>query len=226
MSGEARVPAPDESGALGSTMESSELGPTERRKILRQHRDLRRVLAVIVEATRDTERGEAQRSPLLVGLGLRLQSMLERHAAFEEGVLAAHFGAVDRARIDALIGEHRRQRAELSLLTKISFGNMRLGRIGLAFRWLAKNILKGMDVEERQLFGPRLVRRRAVDGARRRVATGEFSRDGSPAGLASGLTSGETFQESSGEDPRDCNEVSGEIDLAPVAARTPGRTSG
>jgi Hemerythrin HHE cation binding domain len=135
-------------------MESSELRLTERRKILRQHQDLRRLLAVILEATRDTELGESQRSPSPVGLGLRLQSMLERHAAFEEGVLAARVGAVDRARIDALIREHRRQRAELSLLTKISLGNTRLGTIRLAFRWLARNILTGMDVEERQLFGP------------------------------------------------------------------------
>jgi hypothetical protein len=210
---DAQVPARGQPGDLEPTVESTELGPTERRKILRQHRDLRRVLAVIVEATRDTERSEAQRSPLLVALGLRLQSMLERHAAFEEAVLSAHFCAADRFRIDALVGEHRRQRAELSLLTKISFGNMRLGRIGLAFRWLAKNILKGMDVEERQLFGARLVRRRTVDGPRRRVVTGEYA---SHAGPGDGS-------------PDDISEVSGEIDIAAVSAasgRSPGGTSG
>ena len=173
-------------GEPGDGRESgTELGPTERRKILRQHRDLRRVLAVIVEATRDIERSDTKRSPLLVALGLRLQSMMERHAMFEEAALLAHYGGAERGRLDAVIGEHRRQRAELSLLTKLSFGNPRLRRIGLAFRWLARNILKGMDVEERELFGGKLARRRLGNGAaRKRTTTGEYA-NGSVAAAGS-----------------------------------------
>ena len=162
--------------------EPIELSADQRRKLLRQHRDLRRVLEVTLSATEDNESPSARRLPVLVGLALRLQNMLERHATFEEGVLVPHFLVEDPARVDRLINEHRRQRAELSILAKLAFQNVGLPRVGQAFRFLIRNILTEMDDEERELF--RGVRRRVNRGAteaRKRVVTGEFS--GEPAVL-------------------------------------------
>jgi hemerythrin HHE cation binding domain-containing protein len=153
-----------------------ELGADQRRKLLRQHRDLRKVLEVTLSATEDTEAPGTKRLPVLVGLALRLQNMLERHATFEEAVLVPHFLVEDPARVDRMINDHRRQRAELSILAKLAFQNVGLPRVGQAFRALIRNILTEMDDEERELF--RGVRRRsksaAISTARKRTATGEF----------------------------------------------------
>jgi hypothetical protein len=159
--------------------ESIELGADQRRKLLRQHRDLRRVLEATLSATEDNESPGMRRLPVLVALALRLQHMLERHATFEEAVLVPHFLVVDPSRVDRLINDHRRQRAELSILAKLAFQNVGLPRVGQAFRSLIRNILAEMDDEERELF--RGVRRRGkpVLAARQRTATGEFS--GEPA---------------------------------------------
>jgi hypothetical protein len=158
-----------------------ELSADQRRKLLRQHRDLRRVLEVTLSATEDNEAPGLKRLPVLVGLALRLQNMLERHATFEEAVLVPHFLVEDPARVDRLINDHRRQRAELSVLAKLAFQNVGLPRVGQAFRFLIRGILTEMDDEERELF--RGVRRRGSRpiAARKRVETGEFPRD--PAAL-------------------------------------------
>ena len=83
------------------------LARSARRKILRQHRDLRRVLEITLSATEVAEAPGARRLPLLVALALRLQNMLDRHFAFEESVLIPHFLAEDPARVDHLVDEHR-----------------------------------------------------------------------------------------------------------------------
>jgi Hemerythrin HHE cation binding domain len=157
-----------------------ELSADQRRKLLRQHRDLRRVLEVTLSATEDTDSQGAKRLPVLVCLALRLQNMLERHATFEEAVLVPHFLAHDPGRVDRLINDHRRQRAELSILAKLAFQNVGLPRVGQAFRCLIRNILTEMDDEERELF--RGVRRRStrsvlLTGGRKRTTTGEFPGD-------------------------------------------------
>jgi hypothetical protein len=130
----------------------------ERRKILRQHRDLRRVLEATLAATEDTEAAGSRRLSVLVGLALRLQNMLERHFNFEETILLPHFLVEDPARVDRLVNDHRRQRAELSVLAKLAFQNVGLARVGQAFRCLIHNMLAEMDDEERSLL--RGVRRR------------------------------------------------------------------
>lgn len=157
--------------------DSIELTADQRRKLLRQHRDLRRVLEVTLSATEDNDEPGTRRLPVLVGLALRLQHMLERHATFEEAVLVPHFLVEDPGRVDRLINDHRRQRAELSILAKLAFQNVGLPRVGQAFRFLIRNILTEMDDEERELF--RGVRRRGARGvsARKRVETGEFPRE-------------------------------------------------
>lgn len=146
---------------------------SERRKILRQHRDLRRVLEVTVAATEAVEEPGTRRLPLLVALALRLQNMLDRHFAFEESVLIPYFLVEDPARVDHLVDEHRRQRAELSVLAKLAFQDIGLPRMGQAFRCLIQKILAEMDDEERELLHG--VRRR--HGARARAITGEFPKD-------------------------------------------------
>jgi hypothetical protein len=157
--------------------EAIELTADQRRKLLRQHRDLRKVLEVTLSATEDNEAPGFKRLPVLVGLALRLQNMLERHATFEEAVLVPHFLIEDPGRVDRLINDHRRQRAELSILAKLAFQNVGLPRVGQAFRFLIRSILTEMDDEERELF--RGVRRRASRGApaRKRLETGEFPRE-------------------------------------------------
>ena len=156
---------------------SIELSADQRRKLLRQHRDLRKVLEVTLSATEDNEAPGIRRLPVLVGLALRLQNMLERHATFEEAVLVPHFLIEDPGRVDRLINDHRRQRAELSILAKLAFQNVGLPRVGQAFRFLIRSILTEMDDEERELF--RGVRRRANRSApaRQRVETGEFPQE-------------------------------------------------
>ena len=152
---------------------TSELSTEQRRKLLRQHRDLRRVLEVTLSATEGTESSGDRRLPLLVALALRLQNMLDRHFAFEESVLIPHFLVVDPTRIDHLVDDHRRQRAELSVLAKLAFQNADLPRMGQAFRCLIQKILAEMDDEERELL--RGVRRRTGARTRARAVTGEFS---------------------------------------------------
>ena len=137
-----------------------ELAANERRKILRQHRDLRRVLEATLSATDDTEEPGSRKLSVLVGLALRLQNMLERHFTFEETILLPHFLVEDPARVDRLVNDHRRQRAELSILAKLAFQNVGLARVGQAFRCLIHNILAEMDDEERDLL--RGVRRRTA----------------------------------------------------------------
>ncbi len=132
-----------------------ELNAETRRKILRQHRDLRQVLYATIELATGADRGNGQKLPLLVALGLRLQRMMERHSAFEEAALRPlqpHLTSDDAARIEALAYDHRQQRIELSLLTKLAFGNGRLGRILLAFRGLSQIVIKQINNEERDLF--------------------------------------------------------------------------
>ncbi len=154
---------------------ASELSTEQRRKLLRQHRDLRRVLEVTLSATEGTESESSgdRRLPLLVALALRLQNMLDRHFAFEESVLIPHFLVVDPTRVDHLVDDHRRQRAELSVLAKLAFQNADLPRMGQAFRCLIQKILAEMDEEERELL--RGVRRRTGARPRARAITGEFS---------------------------------------------------
>ncbi len=145
-----------------------------RRKILRQHRDLRRVLDITLSATEAAEAPAARRLPLLVALALRLQNMLDRHFAFEESVLIPHFLADDPSRVDHLVDDHRRQRAELSVLAKLAFQNVSLPNMGAAFRCLIEKIGADMEGEERELLNG--VRRRGADSRQRRV-TGEFAQD-------------------------------------------------
>jgi hypothetical protein len=150
------------------------LARSARRKILRQHRDLRRVLEITLSATEAAEEAPgARRLPLLVALALRLQNMLDRHFAFEESVLIPHFLAEDPTRVDHLVDEHRKQRAELSVLAKLAFQNVSLPNMGQAFRCLIEKILAEMEEEERELLHG--VRRRAPAKPRERAVTGEFA---------------------------------------------------
>jgi hypothetical protein len=151
------------------------LARSARRKILRQHRDLRRVLEITLSATEADEAPVARRLPVLVALALRLQNMLDRHFAFEESVLIPHFLAEDPARVDHLVEEHRRQRAELSVLAKLAFQNVALPNMGQAFRCLIEKINADMEEEERELLHG--VRRRAPAKPRERAVTGEFAQE-------------------------------------------------
>jgi hypothetical protein len=155
--------------------EPIELAANQRRKILRQHRDLRRVLEATLSATEDTETAGTRRLSVLVGLALRLQNMLERHFTFEEAILLPHFLVEDPARVDRLVNDHRRQRAELSVLAKLAFQNVGLARVGQAFRCLIHHILSEMDDEERVLL--RGVRRRTTTGSVRTALPDEFAGD-------------------------------------------------
>jgi iron-sulfur cluster repair protein YtfE (RIC family) len=155
--------------------EPIELAANERRKILRQHRDLRRVLEATLSATEDTESAGTRKLSVLVGLALRLQNMLERHFTFEETILLPHFLAEDPARVDRMVNDHRRQRAELSVLAKLAFQKVGLARVGQAFRCLIHNMLAEMDDEERELLSG--VRRRTVTGPVRTEIPGDFPGD-------------------------------------------------
>jgi len=149
------------------------LARSARRKILRQHRDLRRVLEITLSATEAAEEAPGtRRLPLLVALALRLQNMLDRHFAFEESVLIPHFLVEDPARVDHLVDEHRKQRAELSVLAKLAFQNVSLPNMGQAFRCLIETIHADMEEEELELLHG--VRRRAPATPRERAVTAEF----------------------------------------------------
>ena len=154
------------------------LATSARRKILRQHRDLRRVLEITLSATDTAEVPVPRRLPLLVALALRLQNMLDRHFAFEESVLIPHFLAEDPARVDHLVDEHRKQRAELALLAKLAFQNVASPNMGQAFRCLIEKVNADMEEEERELLHG--VRRRAPAKPRERAVTGEFATQESP----------------------------------------------
>ena len=80
---------------------SIELHAGERRKILRQHRDLRLVLTATIKAA-GADRGDGQQLQSLVALGVRLGRMLGLHLAFEATALRPHLrpGGADVAHIE------------------------------------------------------------------------------------------------------------------------------
>jgi hypothetical protein len=103
--------------------------------------------------------------------------MLDRHFAFEESVLIPHFLAEDPPRVDHLMDEHRKQRAELAVLAKLAFQNVSLPNMGEAFRCLIEKINADMEEEERELLHG--VRRRAPAKPRERAVTDEFATEDS-----------------------------------------------
>ncbi len=137
----------------------TDLGAGHRKKIVRQHRDLRRVLQAVLLATGGSDSPDGRRFSVLVGLTLRLQNMLERHVAFEEQTLIAHLPPENRQRLDRLASDHRRQRTELSILAKLAFQNNAQPGVPQAFRALINDFLVDMDDEERDLLNG--VRRRS-----------------------------------------------------------------
>jgi hemerythrin HHE cation binding domain-containing protein len=128
------------------------LGPAQRKKLIRQHRDLRRVLRAILGATDEPDAHEGRRFSMLVSLTVRLQNMLDRHLAFEEQVLGAHLTTEDPQALMGLASAHRRQRTELSVLAKLAFHNVAQAGVPQAFRALIDDLLIDMDVEERDLL--------------------------------------------------------------------------
>ena len=134
------------------------LGPAQRKKIIRQHRDLRRVLRAILAATEEPDAHEGRRFSMLVSLTVRLQNVLDRHLAFEEQALGAHLNTEDPQALKRLASAHRRQRTELSILAKLAFQDVAQVGVPQAFRALIDDLLADMDAEERDLLNG--VRRR------------------------------------------------------------------
>lgn len=137
---------------------SIELHAGERRKILRQHRDLRLVLTATIK-TAGADRSDGQQLQSLVALGLKLGRMMGRHSAFEEAALRAHLapGGADLLQVEALASRQRKEVMDLTLLTKLAFESRDAGRLLPAFRRLSQNILEQIDKEERALFRKPLV---------------------------------------------------------------------
>lgn len=134
-----------------------ELDAETRRKILRQHRDLREVLTATRRISIAVDRDEGQQLQSLAALGLKLGRMMGRHSVFEEAALRPHLspGGADVARVEALTSRQRKQLIELTLLTKLAFESRGVGRLLPAFRGLSQNILKLINKEERALFRKR-----------------------------------------------------------------------
>jgi hypothetical protein len=159
-----------------------ELDTETRRKILRQHRDLRQVLAATKKVSNGADHGDDQQRQSLVALGLRLGRMMGRHSLFEEAALRPYVdaGGVDSARVEGLASRHRQQLVELTLLTKLAFESGRAGRLLAAFRGLSENILKQINKEDRELFRKQASRRSVPqqNGPHRGAAMPESSEAG------------------------------------------------
>ena len=128
------------------------LGPAQSKKIISQHRDLRRVLRATLAATHEPDAHEGRRFSMLVSLTVRLQNMLDRHLAFEEQVLGAHLTTEDPQALKRLASAHRRQRTELSVLAMLAFRNVAPAGVNQALRALIEDLLVDMDVEERDFL--------------------------------------------------------------------------
>jgi hypothetical protein len=126
-----------------------------RERVLDQHQGLRELLRQSLEvATRGLQADGPGRDEL-ARLVHDLRARFKAHLAFEEHTLApvlAHADAWGPERVDDLLDEHARQRAELDTLVEGVEADWEPENLALALRSLTTDLLLDMEEEERGIL--------------------------------------------------------------------------
>jgi hypothetical protein len=139
---------------------------TVRKQVLDQHAQLRRLLGDTLE---QTSRCLLRRGPDLEGLAAAARELHRRmlaHLAYEERALAPILAAMDLwgpERVQALLDEHRRQRAELETLVEGIEGEWDAERAALALRSLTCDLLRDMEEEEEGCLAAAALQEQVLD---------------------------------------------------------------
>ena len=123
-----------------------------RERILEQHRALRDLLQRALEATTNSLRAGRPNLDAIARLIHDLRARFRAHLAFEEVALApvlAHLDLWGPERVQALLAEHARQRAELDTLVGGIEEAWDVERLAFALRSLVTDLLLDMQEEER-----------------------------------------------------------------------------
>lgn len=164
-----RQTRPSESGSSTATITLP--AASVRAEILGQHAALRTFLAHAAAVAGAAAQGDGIAARLLFPVCARLRTRLERHMAFEEGVLVPSLRESDAcgpARAAHLLDEHVRQRQELSTLVAIAQGHADgdaatdVRGAALTLQTLISDILVDMRHEEKDLLAPDVLHDDAV----------------------------------------------------------------
>jgi hypothetical protein len=135
-----------------SDTRSSLLFPaTVRRQVLEQHTALRALLQDALEQTTRCLQRDTADFGRLTASAKDLHRRFHAHLAYEERALTPVLGAMDLwgpERIEALLAEHGRQRAELDTILEGIESDWDMQRLALTLRSLAADLLIDMEEEE------------------------------------------------------------------------------
>ncbi len=123
-----------------------------RLQVLEQHDGLRDLLRRALAATTQSLRHHGVSRDDLVGFVCELAVRFRNHLAYEERHLVpvlAHVDGWGPERVQDLLEEHTRQRAEVDTLIEGTEGDWDADRIALTLRSLAADLLMDMEEEER-----------------------------------------------------------------------------
>jgi hypothetical protein len=145
-----------------SSQAVSFLFPTAvRDQVLGQHRVLRELLHESLQATTRAFQPEGPGLGEVADLVRELRSRFRAHLAFEERSLVPVLANVDLwgpERVQELLEEHDRQRAELDTLVEGIAEEWDVERLSLTLRSLATDLLIDMEEEERGCVNANLLR--------------------------------------------------------------------
>jgi hypothetical protein len=123
-----------------------------RERVLDQHQALRELLRACLDATARGLQSEGAGREELSHLVHDLRARFRAHLAFEEQALAPVLSNLDLwgpERVEALLEEHTRQRAELETLVEGVSSGWDAARLALTLRSLVTDLLLDMEEEER-----------------------------------------------------------------------------
>ena len=132
-----------------------------RRQVLEQHHVLRSKLWQLLRVSTETLQGTHHDPVGLQNLVVDLRGRFRRHLAFEERALVPLLRAVDcwgPQRVEELLLEHERQRAELDTLIEGIDEGWDPAHLAMAARSLTTDLLLDMDEEERGCLAAELLR--------------------------------------------------------------------
>ncbi len=140
-----------------ATTAASPTASLVRTEILAQHAGLRAFLTEAARAAAAAARGDTGAGRSMFSVCTQLRKRLERHMAFEEGVLVPALQQSDPSgaeRARQLENEHVRQRQELSMLVAVGQTEVDPRTVAFTLQTLISDILIDMAHEERELLGP------------------------------------------------------------------------
>jgi hypothetical protein len=125
---------------------------TVRAEVLEQHRELRELLRTTLNATTARLRERGPEAELLALAAHDLRARFCAHLSFEERALVPLLWRVDLwgpERVQGLLAEHARQRAQLDTIIEGIEGDWDIDRLAVTLRSLVTDLLLDMEEEER-----------------------------------------------------------------------------